>query len=604
VRGSRGPTPSGGSIRAQIRIGLGDDAWELLRNALIFTLVVVALDLVFTHAPRRLFIDPLEPTVREGYVRGLLTLFGLPSALLVTLTSLAIPNLSPYANPSLILRYRSHPETAGARWWARIAGRGNPFRWALQVALYVAASLFALLVIGGLRWSGQSTPVLALITLAAACEVALLLAFVYWVITLRHPSAVIKATLALGENALRELKSLPPKHAFTPMPPATSRGPYKVRYREQDVLKAITEALAQATLRALQDRQPFAAREGLEALEELFEQCAAIRPPGDEWYSMVEVSETPNPRVDWLRLLVLDGIHDVLVACAGAHYLSVGMNALKVLERIGADLLTEGDPDDPSTQQQFERLIRTYGDAFDESLQFQEHNLRVELLSPLKKHLDQLAGEAAAPSERSKAWIQLFAQQLPDLLQDLWTPAVTVEDFGALRSVTGFMSRIAGAIADARPAIAASAVNLGATALALRSDGACSLIAAWIAGVFDPTGSDTASAGERLVGMGRLATTDRNVMRPELSTETTGLRADFVSVDYVEVFLVLVAARGVQFDREWDVKATARIRTAVKDLPQSAQRCKWVCDRVGNATRLGETERKEWTAKVDEVLTS
>src|SRR5438477_10311905 len=180
--GSRASAVGTGTRRgvlAEARAAVGSETWTLLRNAFVFTLLFLGLDFLFRHLPRRLFVDPIDRTLREGYVHGLLTLFGLPSALLVTLTSLAIPTLSPYANPSLILRYQRYPETAVERAWARVAGRGNPFRWALQIALYVAASLFALLVLGGLGLASQSSVALLLITVAAFCEVALLLAFAF-----------------------------------------------------------------------------------------------------------------------------------------------------------------------------------------------------------------------------------------------------------------------------------------------------------------------------------------------------------------------------------------------------------------------------------------
>jgi hypothetical protein len=576
---------------------LGSDAWELLRNSLLFSFGVVLLDLLIAGAPRRLFVDPLPLVTRDGYVHGLLTLFGLPSALLVTLTSLAIPTLSPYANPSLLLRYRRYPETTREKWWTRIAGRGNPFRWALQVALNVAASLFLLLVLGGLGIAKQSSPVLALITAAAFCEVALLLAFVFWVIGLRHPSAVVEQTLDIARNALLELRK-GAKRVYVEIPRGRSRGPYKVRFREQELLKQITEALAQASLRALQDRQPFSAREGLEALAELFTESAGVRPVGDRWYAMVEVRQVPNPEIDWLRLLVLEGIHDVLVACASAHYLSVGQDALRVLERLSAVVLNE-NPTDSSSKELFGRILWTYVDAFDESLQFREYNLLTALMPQLQKHVARLRTAREASEATAEGWIEVLVSQLPGLLRSLGTPSVTLEDFGALRSLTDLMTKTADAVPEARDLVATAAINQGATALALRSDRAAALIAGWIAGVFDSSGATTAGQGEQLVRLGRL-----EAPRSELSTETTSLRADFVSVDYVEVFLALVAARGAQFDRGWLDASTDRLRIAVNALPQGAKRCEWVCERVGNVSRLAPVEIKGWVDEVTEFWAS
>src|SRR5439155_19546202 len=129
---------------------------------------------------------------------------------------------------------------------------------------------------------------------------------------------------------------------------------------------------------------------------DLFDASTRARALGDRWYSMWEVRRAPQPHIDWLRLLVLEGIGDVLVACAGAHYLSVGEDALKVLGRIGHKLLPSVDPTDPgrllaeadaadssSDEELFGQLISIYEAAFDESLQFREYNLREKLLPQL-----------------------------------------------------------------------------------------------------------------------------------------------------------------------------------------------------------------------------
>jgi hypothetical protein len=598
------PTPG---LRDQIRGALGRDTWALLRNTLLFALAVVALDYLFSHLPKRLFVDLLDRAVREGYVHGLLTLFGLPSALLVTLASLAIPTLSPYANPSLLLSYRHFPLTTAERAWARVAGRGNPFRWALQVALFVAASLFALLIFGAFGITSQSSPALLAVTLAAFAEVALLLAFVYWVIRLRHPSAVIAETLELATNALAELRTTPSGAALEPVPRGQTRGPYKVRCREQERLKLITEALTQATLRALQDRQPFAAREGLEALDELYRQSRLDRPREDPWYSMAQVHDAIDPQIDWLRQLVLEGIHDVLVACAGAHYLSVGRNALRSLERIGSLLLREEDAVAFSSGELFDGIFAGYVDAFDECLQFQEHNLRRRLLTELNARVDQLRSardaEGSAPSatrERAQGWIRLLVEKLPEQLQQLGTPAMIFDDLEALRALTDFMDKTLRALPEAGAALATAAINLGATALAVRSDRPAALLAAWAAGTFDPTGRLIAGEGETLV---RLATQDRKVP-DKLAGSITSFRPDFVSIEYVQIFLVLVAARGTQFARGWTPEATATIRDLVRDpsaFPGGSQRAAWICERLGIVSHFAPTEVTEWTAHVRKI---
>ena len=65
------------------------------------------------------------------------TLFGVPTAVLVTLTSLAIITLSTYANPSLLLLQRNsiHGPLEWPHTW--VFGSGTAFQHALQGALGV-----------------------------------------------------------------------------------------------------------------------------------------------------------------------------------------------------------------------------------------------------------------------------------------------------------------------------------------------------------------------------------------------------------------------------------------------------------------------------------
>ena len=179
----------------RLRRALLRDVWDLLRNTVLFTGAIILIDLVSTHLPWHVFVDPFYADRRTGYVLALLTLFGLPSVLLATLTSLAITTLSPYANPSLLLLDRRYPENRLERLWRCVVGRGNRFRWSLQMALYVSGSLFTLFVLGALGLSASFTPALVVVTAIAIVDLMTLLSYVHWIIGLRHPSRVIEYTL-------------------------------------------------------------------------------------------------------------------------------------------------------------------------------------------------------------------------------------------------------------------------------------------------------------------------------------------------------------------------------------------------------------------------
>lgn len=579
---------------------LVSDVWPLVWRALVVALAVVGLDLLCTHFPVRA-VDPLMPEQRVAGLRNLLTLFGLPSALLVALTGFAIPTLSPYANPSLVLLYRRHATTKRETVLTWALGNGNPFSWALQLSLYISLSLFFVLALGTLQWTGQFTPVLFLAAAAALGELLLLLVFVYWVIGLRHPSRVIGHTLGMANNALTWLKDLPATHAYKPLPAGFSRGPYKTKFREQEKLLRIAEALTQATLRALHDRQPMPAREGIEALADLFTSAGTARPKDDAWYQMLFVRDVAEPRFDWFRLFVLDGLHDVLVASAEAHYMSVGLAALRALEQIGANLLAKEKPGDQTSRQLFRRVLNSYVDAFDETLQFQEHNLRAELLPSLITFVFQIGDANTEGDKGASGWTQLLLAELPNMIKELGTPGVTYEDFGALRALTALLMKVKTEVPESEPVIAGGVIYLGASAVALRSDRAVSLLAGWIAGQFDRSGALTSAEGQVLVRRARqepprpLPPRSGDARATPASPVATDRRPD---VDYVQVFLVLVAARGMQFGSDWLRESTVKIRFAARDLKRGQYRCKWVCERMGNQSHLGSEEIKGWVKEV------
>jgi hypothetical protein len=611
-------------IRALVFAALLEHVFVLVWNAVKVAFAIVALDFLCTRLGPALpmaILDPISGDRRTAYVVVLLTVFGLPSVLLVTLTSLAMTTLSPYASPSVVLLHSYHPTTRLEIWWTRFAGKGNRFRWALQLALYVSASLFSLFLFNTFGWSAGFTLTLALITLIAVIDLILLLSYVYWIIGLRQPSRVIEYMLGIARNALTEVTKLPSAYTYRALPLNFARGRYRPRYHEQDRVLRLAQALTQSTLRALQDRQPIPAVEGVDALTRLF--TDALRPrsdPRDEWFHLA-FREVEDARLNWLRVNVLEGLRDVLVASAEAHYISVGQAALPGLDDIGFKLLLTGDPTDATDRELFRGLLATYVSAFDETLQFDEPTLRAELLPKIGTRIAQLlALEQSVGGKRIAGWVATLAIELPTIIKDTGGPSIVRDDLGALRAVTDLMNRAAAAFPSLRTDIATSALHLGATAIALRADRSASLLAGWIAGQFDRSGMATATAGESIIRRERAPTIQRfpatiagATLAPTTgSTPESGPRPPFVTTDYVEVFLVLVAARASQFKlsesagetsvETWSSAVQDIVRRAVVALPQGSKRCEWVCERVCNASHLGGEERKGWVAEVTKVL--
>lgn len=612
------------AVRRDVNAVLVEQVLFMVKKTLRTVLWIVLLDWLLTTVGSHVsspLIDPFSDSRRAAYIVALLTLVGLPSVLLATLTSLAMTTLSPYASPSVVLLHIRYPVTRGERAWAWFAGPGNLFRWSLQVSLYVSASLFALFALGAVGLSGGFTLTLIAITVMAIIDLLLLLSYVFWIISLRPPSRVIEYMLASALNALQQVSELGVDHRYLPLPQNFVRGRYRPRYLEQDRVLRLAQALTQSTLRALQDRQPIPAIEGVEALGLLYERGAQPRPNlEDLWYDL-PFRDNEEARMNWLRVVLLEGLRDVLVASAEAHYVSVGEAVLPKLDELGRSLLAEGDRNNPTHRELFRTLIETYVNAFDETVQFNEPALQAQLLLKVATRIGQLRElRDTGGDARVAEWIAALRFELPTIFAGTGTPSIARDELGALRAVTDLMRSAAAAFPEMRADIATGALHLGASALALRADRSASLLAGWIAGQFDRTGADTALAGqvilrtERAVGLPRFmpaiaGSTDLAATAPSQPPEP-GARPAFVTTDYVEVFLVLVAARAVQFrgsdtspksTATWTDGALSTVREAVINLTQGRKRCEWVCDRVCNASQLGQEERVGWVAAVARV---
>lgn len=209
------------------------------------------------------------PDERRGFLRGMLALFGLPSALLVALTSFAVPTLTPYANPGLLLTHRAYHDRGGRIWVVGFfLARYNPFSLALLASVALSATLALLVVLDAAQIITLHLITCALVVVVACGTLGLVLQFVFWVLRMRQPSEVITEARSLALNALSHASH---SSGLTPRRLDDVDGPFNAEWEEQHEIKLLVDALAQVALRTRSERHPFGPHEALSALADVVE---------------------------------------------------------------------------------------------------------------------------------------------------------------------------------------------------------------------------------------------------------------------------------------------------------------------------------------------
>jgi hypothetical protein len=287
----------------------------LVFEAVVFVLASLIADVWLTQTPGSfsgwgMVLERLaDHDTRAHVVLGLLAAFGLPSVLLVALTSLAIPALSPVASPRLFLLDPPH----AARWpfVPLVTATGSPFMKALRLALWLDGTLVGLAMAHTLQAGKNEWPLLGVVTLMLVVELALLLQYVLWVLRVRQPGEAVQHVGELAGSLIDHVHQQPrafPSHA-------------RLEQREDDCdyLKEIVGTLQQIALHSAHDGDMQAASRALRALGSLRSTAGCdttylqwLR-PSDTAPSGPTEAESPEFQSSWLDSEVADALGAVML---------------------------------------------------------------------------------------------------------------------------------------------------------------------------------------------------------------------------------------------------------------------------------------------------
>lgn len=582
----------GAAVRSALR--LDATQWRVLglvARALVVASVVCAFDALPWTAPESVrslgahFVVGLAD--RRDYVGGLLTLSGLPTALLVTLTSLAIGTLSPYANPAPLLLHRRWPTTA-LEWFHALVflGRGNPFLFALQGSLYVSASLAGLLVLEAAGWAALRRPTLLAVTLLAIWNLALLLYFVFWTVRLRQPEQLIEHLRLLARNRLESLSTraggfTDRAHESAPRVSAVSSPrEYSYQYVEQAETAEVILALGQALLRAATDAQPSLAIQAAAALKDalsLTREAHAV----PEWGATSE-----GPRGSWASELVVEALGEGLATAGEKHVHRPGEEIAKTLAEALRATTRVGRPQDPNDRRVVAAILSAQTLAFQRCSVARETALRDYILDRFQPALADLR----------RHWKHRLSTLLLSEIGTMAREALRREDVGGLRGALGLLHATVGP----RTAAIELVLDLGATGIALRADRTTSALAGWCVSVLDPSGSRIPLAAEEMLAR------ERRRALTAIRTAKPPTRPTYVGTDYVRVFLALLGGRAGHYVPPWPEASLEKVSRVVwadsGGLPNPRERAAWVCERISNVVGLAAVETERWVGSVLRVV--
>jgi len=387
------------------------------------------------------------PDERRGFLRGMLALLGLPSALLVALTSFAVPTLTPYANPGLLLTHRAYHDRLGRIWVIGfLLARYNSFSLALLASVGLSATLATLVVLDTAHLITLHLITCALVALAACFTLGLMLQFVFWVLRMRQPSEVITEARRLALNALwhaSHSSGLTPRRLDDDVD-----GPFNAKWEEQHEIKLLVDALAQVALRTRAERHPFGPHEALRALTDVVEHARqSVFPPswGEARSQDITKTETflvdgrPSPQwktvgePQWIERLTIEAIGAVLVASAESRDLVTGTAAASQLLVLSQRYVVLSPTDYGAG---LELILEKFGHAIQECIHSREFALRYQLLEVLEALIGSI-GRTGVPPE----WPIWFWSRLRSLGSRLALAAVSVDDVVALQAILALLER-------------------------------------------------------------------------------------------------------------------------------------------------------------------
>jgi hypothetical protein len=596
--------------------------YRVVLQAVVLGAALATVDILLGELPSTLSEYEIEPPERAAYVTSLLAFAGIPTALLLTLSSFALSSMSPAISSSLPLLFLRYPwpwlprvpawslvvlpMVTTVAWYvslgtpdhsaavgaalvaisvaaalALVTTRTNLLHLPLLLASSLTSGLLLMSFVSGRGVSNQHLLTLGLVFVFLLVDAGLLVALVIWLMRLRQSGELVTELQKMGESIQAYVASTRDGHLPRASLARLAEDAASVSQPQQE-LKQVFAALSQVALHALQEHQNVPALQAARAIDTLHERASRGEPRTD-W--LVERAEGVEGSVatPWIDRLSCEQMMTILLRSAEQHFFSVGDACAQHLLDIALRCLREHDGRVRPAHDVRSAIpidaVEAFASCYDECVQFDEVNLRDRVLFFATRLIE--AMRAAGPNYTND-----LREELPIHLRTAGRLAVSRNDVGAVRALLSVLGRYA---ADdvLRAPVARAVIDLGALALAGRSYAVGSVLIDWLRR-FDDRGAFVPS-----VATARMAAspTDDETAPPEL---TRG---------FVQVFLALACARGrVGRGATWPDAALAQVRDLLGDVGR--ERCQIVLARLNNSVPLPDELARAWRWQVDELTSA
>ncbi|MGI8423259.1 MAG: hypothetical protein ACR2NO_03965 [Chloroflexota bacterium] len=536
-------------------------------------------------------------SVRIEFLRDVAR-FALPSALLTTMAAFAIPALTPYANPGVLLRYRTHQPAWANKWViGYFFGRTNYLYLVLIGAMGLTGAALTL----GLRhlFTGNAPFVLtlALVAVAALTVFVQLLQFVLWVLDMRVPSAVLAhvcdAALRHVEYVRRD-RTLRHRRRADHDPEAIG-----LEFEEQHELRLLLEGIAQIAIISAREEQLFVTVDATRALREVHDALLRAergRELPDLWFEVRNETGPPQPqKKGWPASRSARGTADE------AWSDRILVQALSVV--IGQALTTQ-------TEQALERAGDVVVQIGVDALQTDPRHMRPRHISLWTLALDALlASQARCRSagnglpeahvrERLQALLSLpdqyhyvSPQMREAAVRELHSklPSLAAELFGASAGDTEKLAWTLDVLAavphdgELRRSLVAAAIEALGSMHAHGRDEHAATLYSWLASL-DASGEEH---GAYVSGLSHDA--------------VPAHRSSSVTPHDLQLELVVAGARGVALNR-WSARARRAAAAAFGQLPNAATRSTAAIERLTRRPSGSSLTRARWLSGLVELI--
>jgi hypothetical protein len=465
-------------------------------------------------------------------------------------------------------------------------GRTNRFHRALVLGLGLSAALLTLAVSRQLGWSGNHLPAVLFVGALLLLATVSALLLVIWLVQLRSPSDVVREIHAMAHDVIAEITANQPTgHLKRLIRWRGVASPYRCRYQEQEDLKQLVVALAEAGARSLTDRQRFASREAVRALGTIADAFRAKRGMlAIEWTSLwTRDGKGTEEQEDWFQRLLVEAFESVLLAAISFRYVSVVIDTRRELRRLALTLTWRRSR---KSDYALRRLIAAVENCVDEAVDAKD----VEVMQQLIPLARRVFGALSRAGMRS----QPIFSRLHERATGMAYRAIVTGDIGATRAILAMLKDLGtDRPATLRPA-SVTVLDLTAIALASRSYASASVLVDWFitppasgsTPAVTPKAFEEAVAGHPFRGDGRVCAHVPEYVRPE----------------YYQIAVLLIAARVRQIQRTMAAGLKEQVQAYASSLPDGLARCKLVCERIGPVVALADDEKRAWSDELAQFI--